>query len=315
MNKEQIKFFLSQHPGYTKEGKKRLKNLLVAKGYDDVSEEDCAEALREVRSTKGPVKNENLKVLIYDIETSYNIVSSWRIGHNITLPHYSIIKERAIICVSYKWLGEDEVHHLVWDRNQCDKSLLEMFIPVLNEADLIVAHNGDRFDIKWIKTRALKHGLSMYVNYPQFDTIKVAKKKFYFNSNKLDYISEFLGFGKKIKTEPELWDRVILEKDKQALKEMVEYCDMDVILLEKVYKALVGWEYPKVHSGALNSNDKVASPFTGEYNIEMVKKSATAKGTVKWIMKCNDTNRQFELSDTLYKKYLKQKDEEVVNSN
>ena len=113
MNKEQIKFFLSQHPGYTKEGKKRLKNLLIAKGYDEVSEEDCAEALREVRSTKGSVKNENLKVLIYDIETSYNIVSSWRIGHNLTLPHYSIIKERAIICVSYKWLGENKVYKMI----------------------------------------------------------------------------------------------------------------------------------------------------------------------------------------------------------
>ena len=41
----------------------------------------------------------------------------------------------------------------------------------------------------------------------------------------------------------------------------------------------------------------------------MIKKSATAKGTIKWIMRCNDTKRMFELSDTSYKKFLKQKEE------
>lgn len=307
MNVKEIKQFLRNKPGYKKEGSKRLRKALLKKGFV-TTVADCKQALREVnRESRLETRKEidsKSKILIYDIETSYNIVSSWRVGYNVNLPHHSVIKERAIICVSYKWLGEDQVYNLTWDKNQDDKFLLEQFIEVLNEADLLVAHNGDRFDLKWIKTRALKHGLSMLIDYKQFDTLKVAKKKFYFNSNKLDYISEFLGFGNKIKTEPELWDRIILEKDPEAMKEMLAYCDEDVNLLEKVYKKLMYWETPKFHKGVLDGKTKQSSPITGGYNLEHVKAVSTNRGTVKHIMKDLDSDRLFEMSDTNYKKYL-----------
>jgi DNA polymerase elongation subunit (family B) len=312
MDKEQIKLFLKEYPGYLKEGKRRLQQVLKNKGYTS-SLNECANAIRERRNDIYKLaelkekEEQSLKVLVYDIETSYNITSSWRVGYNLNLPHYSIIKERAIICVSYKWKGSDETFNIQWDENQCDKKLLQEFIPILNEADLIVAHNGDRFDLKWIKTRALKHDLPMLINYPQFDTLKVAKKKFYFNSNKLDYISEFLGFGNKKKTEPELWDKIILNKDSDAMDEMVAYCNEDVALLEKVYDRLVEWEYPKLHVGALKALDHISSPITGGKNLELVKTSTTTKGTIKRIMRCKDTGRIFEFSNTSYKKFLETK--------
>lgn len=306
MTQEELKEFLRSKPGYLKKGGKALKDILLSRGLRTTIAE-CKIAIKTVKEEKRELKNKvqsnKAKVLIYDIETSYDIVSSWRIGYNINLPHYSIIKERAIICVSYKWLGEDQIYNLTWDKNQCDKFLLEQFIEVMNEADLIVAHNGDRFDLKWIKTRALKHDLPMLINYPQFDTLKVAKKKFYFNSNKLDYIAEFLGFGNKVKTEPELWDRIILDKDPKAMEEMLTYCDMDVELLEKVYKKLVYWELPKLHQGVLEGKTKLTSPISGGSNLEHVKMVTTNRGTKKHIMKDLDTGRLFEMSDTNYKKY------------
>jgi len=88
------------------------------------------------------------KRLFFDIETSFNIGIFWRSGYNLTIQPDDIIKERAIICVSWKWEGKDEVHNLTWDKNQCDKKLLKDFVKILNQADEIVAHNGDRFDIK-----------------------------------------------------------------------------------------------------------------------------------------------------------------------
>jgi len=307
MNKEEIIEFLRNKKGYLKEGGKRLRNHLRRKGFITTIK-DCKLALREARKlqneTNVRIQNNTAKVLIYDIETSYNIGKFWRAGYNLNINPQDIIHERAIICVSYKWLNEDTIYTITWDNKQNDKFLLEQFIEVLNEADLIVAHNGDRYDLKFIKTRALKHDLPMLINYPQFDTLKVAKKKFMFNSNKLDYIAEFLGFGNKIKTSMELWDDIILRKCKKAMKSMIKYCEMDVELLEKVYNKLVSWENPKYHQGVMQGKNKTTSPISGGNKLKHVKMVTTNRGTIKHIMKDLDTDRLFEMSDTNYKKFV-----------
>ena len=257
--------------------------------------------IKELSSVKEVIKP---KILIYDLEVSYNIVKSWRVGYNLNINPADIIEERKIICVSYKWLGEDQTYNIQWDKDHDDKFLLEQFIPVLNEADLIVAHNGDRFDLKWIKTRAIYHDLPMLLNYPQFDTLKVAKKKFNFNSNKLDYISEFLGFENKIKTNMKLWDDIIFKSCPIAMDDMIKYCNMDVELLEKVYNKLVYWETPKYH---INAENKTSSPISGGYNLELVKTVTSNQGTIKRIMKDLDNGRLFEMSNTNYLKYKENK--------
>ena len=86
--------------------------------------------------------------------------------------------------VSWKWEGSKKVQHLDWGlKEQCDKKLVEKFIKVLDKADEIVAHNGDRFDIKWIRTRALYHGIEMRDTYTTIDTLKMCKKYLSLPSN------------------------------------------------------------------------------------------------------------------------------------
>lgn len=302
----EIKAFLAGKPGYLKEGAKRLRNHLINKGFI-TTVKSCKIALRESREelkdyTKKLVSGE-ARILIYDIETSYNIVKSWRVGYKLNINPQDILHERKIICISYSWKGEKEIYNLAWDDNQCDKFMIEQFIEVLNEADLIVAHNGDRFDLKWIKTRALYHGLPMLVKYNQFDTLKVAKSKFLFNSNKLDYISKFLGAAGKTPTNMKLWDDIILRKCPKALQDMLDYCDEDVRQLEYVYDKLVAWDNPRLHVGVLNGETKMTSPISGGMDISKVKIVTTNRGTVKYIMKDNKTGRHFEMSATNYNKY------------
>ena len=307
MNKEEIKDFLRNKPGYIKEGGKRLRNHLLNKGFT-ATINLCKEALREVRlentESSLKLKNNEAKILIYDLETSPNIGWFWRAGYKQNIQPNQILKERAIICVSYKWVGEDQVYNLSWDKNQDDKFLIEQFVEVLNEADLIVAHNGDRFDIKWFKTRALYHRIPTLPNYKQFDTLKVAKSKLYLNSNRLDYISKFLGFEGKINTTPDLWHKIVTLNDRNAMKDMLDYCDEDVRQLEKVYNELKYLDNPRIHAGVLDGKTKQTSPITGTTNIEEVKIVTTNSGTIKHIMKDLDTNRMFEMSHTNYLKHL-----------
>jgi len=306
MTVTEIKQFIKDKPGYIKEGSKRLRNHLIRKGFNPTVN-NCKIALRESREEFKlqdiSVTQNTAKVLIYDIETSYNIVKSWRVGYNLNINPQDILHERKIICISYKWSNENQIYNLSWDKNQCDKFMIEQFIEVLNEADIIVSHNGDKFDLPWIKTRAIYHNLPMLVNYKQFDTLKVAKRKFNFNSNRLDYISEFLGFGNKIKTEMSLWDDIVLRKCPIAMKKMIEYCDMDVELLSKIYDKLVYWENPMTHVGVDNNLSKYSSPISGSLNLLHIKSVTTNRGTIKHIMQDLDTERLFEMSDTNFKKY------------
>lgn len=307
MELEEIKNFLRNKPGYLKEGGKRLRNVLQNRGFTTTIT-ICKEALRQVRLEKNEtselILNNEGKILIYDLETSPNIGWFWRAGYKQNIQPNQIVKERAIICVSYKWLGEDQVYNLSWDKNQDDKFLIEQFVNVLNEADLIIAHNGDRFDIKWLKTRALFHRIPTLPNYKQFDTLKVAKSKLYLNSNRLDYISKFLGFEGKIQTTPDLWNKVVMLNDRKAMNDMLDYCDEDVRQLEKVYNELKHLDNPRIHAGVLQGKTKQTSPITGSVNIKHVKAITTSSGTIKHIMKDVDTNRLFEMSNMNYKKFL-----------
>jgi hypothetical protein len=307
MKLEEIKEFLRNKPGYLKEGGKRLRRQLAHKGFTTTVVQ-CKEAIRQVNNElKGASKKDKLnlgRILIYDIETSPNIGWFWRAGFKQNISPEQIIKERGIICVSYKWLGEDQVYNLTWDKNQCDRFLIEQFVEVLNESDMIVAHNGDRFDIKWLRTRALFHRIPMLPNYKQFDTLKVAKSKLYLNSNKLDYISKFLGFEGKIKTDISLWMDIIFNNDRKALNKMLEYCDEDVRQLENVYNELKFIDNPRFHAGVISGKVKQTSPISGGVNIELVKTTTTSSGTIKHIMRDKDNGRIFEMSDTNYKKFL-----------
>jgi len=175
------------------------------------------------------------KRLFFDLETCPNVGLFWDSGYQINVPYENIIKERAIICVAWKWAREKRVNVLTWDNNQDDKTLVKEFIPILNEADEIVAHNGIDFDIKWLRGRAIKHGIPMVPDYTIVDTLKIARSRFKFNSNALDYISQYLGLGSKIKTDYSLWKEVLLNNNKTALKKMVQYCKHDVELLEQVW--------------------------------------------------------------------------------
>jgi len=233
------------------------------------------------------------KRLFFDIETSPNIGLFFEAGYKKNIGYESILKERAIICICYKWEDQTEVGSLHWDLHQSDKKMLEQFIKIANSADELVGHNGDNFDIKWIRTRCLFHKIDMFPTYTTIDTLKVSRSKFKFNSNRLDYIGQFLGIGKKIKTDYSLWKEILLNKSSKHMALMIKYCQQDVKLLEKVYKKMSSHIAPKTHFGVIFKSDTKDCPECGsdDYTKKGTKYSATGYKRVQY--QCKTCHKYF----------------------
>jgi hypothetical protein len=246
-----------------------------------------------------------VKRLFLDLETSPNIVLSWRVGWEIKIDAENIIKERAIICAGYKWEGDRGASCITWDANQDDAALLNKIIHIIGEADEVVMHNGDKFDLPWVRARAAFHGLVVPPT-KTVDTLQWARRKFNFNSNKLDYIARFLGMGGKIKTEFGLWKEICLNKCPKSLKKMADYCKRDVELLEKVHARLAAFVPAKTHVGVLAGGEKWSCPYTGSKSVSCYKTRITASGTKQFQMKNKDTGRYYQIGEpafTAYRKY------------
>jgi DNA polymerase elongation subunit (family B) len=248
------------------------------------------------------------KRLFFDIETSPNIGFFWSAGYKLNIPYSNIIKERAIICICYKWEGDDKVYSLNWDNNQDDKKMLEKFMTVTNEATELVGHNGDRFDLPWIRTRCLYHRIPVFPTYTTIDTLKHSRSKFRFNSNRLDYISQFLKVGEKLETGFDLWKDIVLNKDKEALEKMITYCKNDVVILEKVYHELSNYVPHKTHYGVSNGGEKYSCPECGSNNLRFSQRRYTAAGTPRIQLQCNECHKYHTVSNTAYEKKLAAED-------
>lgn len=268
--------------------------------------EDVYEARREARSRITLKSKQNFKRLFFDIETSYNIVKAWRAGYGLNINPGDIIHERAIICVSYKWQDDDKVYNIEWDKNQNDKELLIKISNLILEADEVVAHNGDRFDIKWLRTRCFMQGLPFPAYVKSLDTLLKSKSMFNFQSNKLDYITKAVNVSNKMESGGlGLWDDIILRKDNEAMKRMVAYCNQDVVALEEFFIKMFPYTKPETHVGVHNGEEKYSCPQCGEANnIAKIKHIITAAGTKQHLFNCGKCNSTYKVSNSIFKHYL-----------
>lgn len=190
------------------------------------------------------------RILIWDIETVQNLAASftlWSRG-GLFLSHKNVMQERYIVTACWKWLDDKKVHatSVLDDRKRFkanpadDRHVCEQLHKVLSEADVIVAHNGDDFDIRWTEGRMLYHGLSPLPPITKVDTKKIAKSRFNLNSYRLDYLCRYLGLGKKKEIDGERWLEILRNDERAvgAIKEMVAYNKVDILLLEKLFHKL-----------------------------------------------------------------------------
>lgn len=189
-----------------------------------------------------------VKLLLMDIETAPILAHVWKIwDQNIGLNQ--IIQDWSILSWSAKWFGSNKIFYM---DNRCskdvhdDKKLLLGAWDLMNEADIIIWHNGKKFDNKKLRARFLKHKITPPNSYRQIDTLDICKKNFDLTSNKLEYVAEYLNVKhKKLKHSKysghTLWLEC-LKGNLDAWNQMELYNKNDVIVLEEVYKELRVWD-------------------------------------------------------------------------
>ena len=184
-----------------------------------------------------------MNTLFFDIENSPLTGTAWGTYQTDLL---SIIKDTELLSFAYQ--VNDGPVHVLSRRLFTEKQLVKHLWKLFDEADIIIGHNSDKFDIKMSNMYFLRHGLTPPSPYKTVDTLKLAKKYFRFPQNKLDFIAQFLFKEHKLNTSMKLWFDCMRGEEK-ALRTMEKYNKQDVVLLHKVYMALRGW-----HTGHPNSN-------------------------------------------------------------
>lgn len=187
-----------------------------------------------------------MRIAFLDIETAPAIIAAFPPLHEtnaiwIESPTY-------ILSFAVSWDDEKRVHtyclpdYPLFDKNiHDDKSLLADLHKTLDAADFVVAHNGDRFDIKIINARLITQGFKPYSPIKTIDTLKIAKKIGRWDSARLDALCQSCGVGRKLATTgKDLW-RACRNGDRQAFEQMRRYNAHDTRLLKPIWGLLQPW--------------------------------------------------------------------------
>jgi hypothetical protein len=185
------------------------------------------------------------KILLFDIETSPLVSYTWGLWEQNVI---KVKEEWYMMSFAAKWLGQKNTQAyslpdfpLYKKDPKNDRELVKKLWDLLDEADIVIAHHGDPFDVKKTNARFAVHGFPPPSPYKTIDTKKVAKKYFKFESNKLDDLGKYLNVGQKMDTGGfSLWVGC-MGGDMESWKKMVKYNKQDVVVLEQVYLKLRPW--------------------------------------------------------------------------
>lgn len=213
------------------------------------------------------------RILLADIETSPVLCWTWGLfKQNIGLPQ--IVRDSHLLTWAAKWIGDD---HVMYDSLPANKEtygndpyndihLVESIWHLLDEADIVIGQNGDRFDWPKINARMLYHGILPPSPFKTIDTLKIAKGSLRLTSNKLDWMARFLFEDTKDKTDFDLWTGCIAG-NKKSWSKMVDYNIKDVTLLEDVYMELRPWARTHPNMALYHDEEVVCCPRCGSSHI------------------------------------------------
>ncbi len=256
-----------------KAAKALLAKRAIEKERKRAADMEAAKKILGMRAAAKAKPVKGVKIATFDIETCPIESYTWGIWEqNVGLD--MIKTEWSILSFSWKWLGEKVEFFSAGGRGvnkvRDDRPLMSKLWSLLNEADLVIAQNGRKFDIKKVDARLIMHGYGPYSPLRMIDTVQVSRQRFAFTSNKLEWLSKHLTDSPKSKHKKfpgfELWEACLADNP-EAWREMEAYNKQDVIATEKLYMRLRPWIRHHPNIGTFNIFGDVQCPTCGAAEI------------------------------------------------
>lgn len=181
----------------------------------------------------------SMRILGLDIETAPNTAHVWGLFKQ-TIGINQLINTGRVMCFAAKWVGEPEITFYS-EKKHGHRRTIKAAHKLVCEADAVLSYNGEKFDLPTLNREFLKYELKPPSPYTHIDLLKVAKRRFRFTSNKMDHLARELKLGCKVQHRGhELWIQC-MAGDEGSWEEMEKYNKQDVVLLEKLYHAMLPW--------------------------------------------------------------------------
>lgn len=216
--------------------------------------------------SKGP------KILTADIETLPLQTYNWSLFDEPRALD-RLVKDWAVFSAAGKWLHEKKVQYVDTQHQpggaSDDKELLIWLRELLDEADIVVGQNVQKFDMRKIRARMIYHGLKPFREPEIVDTMLMAREVGAFTSNKLEYLSTLTDEQKSKHSKYPgfaLW-LGILANDPGAWRECRAYNKQDVISTEKLYLLLRPWARRHPNLAHYYNDDNRRCPRCGSPNL------------------------------------------------
>lgn len=124
-----------------------------------------------------------------------------------------------------------------WDTTRsCDAPLCRDLYKILQKYDIIVAHNGARFDVPFMMARFLKWGIKW--QQPKIvDPVRLSRRYLKLGSNSLKSVTHHFGIDGKTECLGDEWMEAKFDRgrnNKKAMDYVVDHCVADVDILEKI---------------------------------------------------------------------------------
>ena len=218
-----------------------------------------------------------MRILLLDIETAPNTAHVWGLWQqNIGL--HALKESSYVMCWAAKWLGEKEVFFESVYKTK-PKKMLASIHKLISEADAVIHYNGTKFDMPTLNKEFLLHDMAPPAPYKQIDLLRTVRNQFRFPSNKLDYVAQRLGLGKKHEHEGHsLWVKCMANEG-PAWKTMEDYNKQDVVLLEKVYHKLLPWIKNHPNRNVYDGQEEHVCPNCGGNHLQRRGTARTISGT------------------------------------
>jgi DNA polymerase elongation subunit (family B) len=190
-----------------------------------------------------------LKVLILDIETAPMTAYIWGLKDQY-VDVKQIRTDWCVLAWGAKWLGTS-ASKIIYKDTSCnkdvhyDKNILESLWKLLDEADVVITQNGEKFDCPRLNARFILHGMKPPRPYKHIDTYRLVKKVAAFTSNGLDYLTQKLCTKYKKLSHKRfpglsLWIEC-MAGNRLAWAEMKQYNIHDVLSTEELYMKIRAW--------------------------------------------------------------------------